>query len=62
MTKQKYLFFQYLSGASLLLDSVQQKGASRATAHLAIKLLTRCSCKLLKVFTNRFYLCNTGQF
>jgi len=29
-----------------LLPAVQQKGAYRATAHLAIEILIRCSCKL----------------
>jgi len=30
MTKQKYFFFQYLSGAALVLHAIQQKSAFRA--------------------------------
>jgi len=50
MTKHKYFFFQYLSGASLLLHAIQQKSASCATAHFAIEFLTRCICKFLNLF------------
>jgi len=49
MTKQKYFFFQYLSGASLLLHAVQQKNASRATAHLAIEFLIRCTVAVVNL-------------
>jgi len=65
MTKQKYFFFQYLSGASLLLHDVQQKALlvlNNATAHLAVEFFIRCSYKLLKIVSNRFDLCSTGQF
>jgi len=62
MTKQKYFFFQYLSGASLLLHAIQQKSASGAIAHLTIEFLIRCTCELLKIFSNRFDRCSTGKF
>ena len=47
------------------IHAVQQKALlvlNNATAHLAIEFLIRCSCKLLKMFSNRFDLCGTGQF
>jgi len=47
---QKVIIFQYFCGASLLLHAVQQKIASRATAHLAIEFIIRCSCKFLNIF------------
>jgi len=62
MTKQKDFFFKYVSCTSLLLHAVRQMRASRATAHLAIEILIRCTYKLLKSFLVALIFVAMGNF
>ena len=54
--------FLVLPCCSMLFNKKALFVLNNATAHLAIEFLIRCSCKFLKIFSNRLDLCSTGLF